>query len=750
MAGRLVLGVERDFCADIKELLEWTKTKSTRGDFVIVPLFRPNPSPPVVPKEGKDKDKDKEDDLYGNTGVIGSRLGCGMASEVTIDSNTWINNVVGKASEDLSEGLDSTDIITRKTSEISFRDELQWTAHLGLQAVLLPTPSLNAPNYARCLHYLINTIITYQQMWIRIPYVGKLPKYLFPEGCADSDESDKSSESSSSDLTADPWEVWDNFRSFGNYDVRVCIALELTKESGQFGGGLSGGERFLEQYQRWRAEPVKCIIIPIELFIMNDAGFPVLCKEHQDVLMIILPTCSNVVIRGGGVIGKDVDLTQHYAYLTYIHKQSKGDEDQFIDSYKDHLQTPLQPLKDNLESTTYEVFEKDPIKYQQYEKAIFLALSDLLGKSTGLYDDNYDDEGEDEGEVVVVDEINLQEGRGHSKATNKKRGVDFESGHGGEHIESKTKNKAKKRSKVNPSTVFKVTVVGAGRGPLVKCALKAAQSLDINIKIIAVEKNPNAVITLRHRCAVENWENVRVISTDMRCWDPSEDDLADILVSELLGSWGDNELSPECLDGAEKCLKVGGVSIPQDYTSFMAPLSTCKLWAKAREKNDMAIATSGMGISTGATLCRPPPGLETPYVVKIHDAKQLARESPVFHFEHPNGLPIHEIDNTRYACLSFTADCTAALHGFAGSFESTLYKDVMISIRPTTHSPGMFSWFPLFLPLLNPVRVNTGDVITVSIWRCTDERRVWYEWCLISPLTTPIQNPNGRSYAIGL
>ena len=29
----------------------------------------------------------------------------------------------------------------------------------------------------------------------------------------------------------------------------------------------------------------------------------------------------------------------------------------------------------------------------------------------------------------------------------------------------------------------------------------------------------------------------------------------DILVSELLGSFGDNELSPECLDGASRFLK---------------------------------------------------------------------------------------------------------------------------------------------------------------------------------------------------
>lgn len=48
-------------------------------------------------------------------------------------------------------------------------------------------------------------------------------------------------------------------------------------------------------------------------------------------------------------------------------------------------------------------------------------------------------------------------------------------------------------------------------------------------------------------------EQVEVISCDMREWDAPEK--ADIIVSELLGSFGDNELSPECLDGAQRFLK---------------------------------------------------------------------------------------------------------------------------------------------------------------------------------------------------
>jgi len=48
-------------------------------------------------------------------------------------------------------------------------------------------------------------------------------------------------------------------------------------------------------------------------------------------------------------------------------------------------------------------------------------------------------------------------------------------------------------------------------------------------------------------------EKVTVVSCDMREWNPPEK--ADIIVSELLGSFGDNELSPECLDNVLKFLR---------------------------------------------------------------------------------------------------------------------------------------------------------------------------------------------------
>lgn len=51
--------------------------------------------------------------------------------------------------------------------------------------------------------------------------------------------------------------------------------------------------------------------------------------------------------------------------------------------YEDYLQTPLQPLMDHLESATYEAFEMDPVKYREYENAIYAALVDKKAELNG-------------------------------------------------------------------------------------------------------------------------------------------------------------------------------------------------------------------------------------------------------------------------------------------------------------------------------------------------------------------------------
>lgn len=129
----------------------------------------------------------------------------------------------------------------------------------------------------------------------------------------------------------------------------------------------------------------------------------------------------------------------------------------------------------------------------------------------------------------------------------------------------------------------------------------------------------------------------------MRCWEAPEK--ADILVSELLGSFGDNELSPECLDGAQRFLKQDGISIPSAYTSFIQPVMTSKLYDDVNSHKDLL-------------------HFETAYVVKLHSVARLAPSQRVFTFIHPEYST--KKSNQRYKKLHFEipSDTGSALvHG---------------------------------------------------------------------------------------
>lgn len=268
------------------------------------------------------------------------------------------------------------------------------------------------------------------------------------------------------------------------------------------------------------------------------------------------------------------------------------------------------------------------------------------------------------------------------------------------------------------------------------------------------------MITLSNRIRSERWTNVTLIASDMRDWELVEK--ADIMVSELLGSFGDNELSPECLDGAQVncytltiiaprkrssagCLvenaqrlldPVSGISIPTSYTSYLAPILSHKNFCNAR----IRAATSGQNDKFS----------ETPYVVKLFNHFKIDEEQACFTFTHPlrpddivDG-PSHDFfrsntrdcrHNERFVSLDFTVSVSCRIHGFAAYFESVLYKDVMISTAPRSVSEGMFSWFPMYFPIHSPIPIHLqpGEqtTLTLNVWRKTGggkvtHARVWF------------------------
>ena len=397
---------------------------------------------------------------------------------------------------------------------------------------------------------------------------------------------------------------------------------------------------------------------------------------------------------------KDLGPTPHLNFLRHLQRNQppKTMLQRFGAGYQDYLQSPLQPLSDNLESITYEVFEKDPVKYDLYYQAIVQALIDWRdqGKPASGPD----------GRVVVA-------------------------------------------------------VVGAGRGPLVTKALLASESEDIPIDMWAVEKNQNAFVLLQRHNEVVWGNSVNIVKSDMRSWKgplrnveaqnpgytgqwplPRDEDgnpivsqeqisptaptpaqapthgHIDILISELLGSFADNELSPECLDGILPLLNpTHGISIPTSYTAYLTPIAAPKLHADilARTITDKEAPN-------------------TPYVVMLHAIDYLSTTSrpnptasatnkasmpikmpnilPVWSFRHGpmEALPAssENTHNTRQARLNFNLRDRAVCHGLAGFFEATLYPGVELSTNPLNmdeKSPGMMSWFPIFFPL--KVRLST-------------------------------------------
>jgi protein arginine N-methyltransferase 5 len=96
------------------------------------------------------------------------------------------------------------------------------------------------------------------------------------------------------------------------------------------------------------------------------------------------------------------------------------------------------------------------------------------------------------------------------------------------------------------------------------------------------------------------------------------------------------------------------------------------------------------------------------------------------------------------------ADGAGELHGFAGYFEADLYPGVSLSTLPSTHTPSMFSWFPIFFPLREPALLPAGAAVGAHVARVVGRHRVWYEWAVTAPTPGAVHNPGGRSYWVGL
>uniref|UniRef100_A0A8D8CZL7 Protein arginine N-methyltransferase n=2 Tax=Culex pipiens TaxID=7175 RepID=A0A8D8CZL7_CULPI len=563
---------------------------------------------------------------------------CFTRSDLLLTSGQWLNRVICRLSNNVD--CDSADGDVRKQGEATMRQEISYAEHLVQTGyVMVRLKSGNCANLARVVGHGLKGILLAEVPMVDLKAAQATWRADVEEDVA----------------VEDPWNWWNNFRSYVDHDTHVKVALEFTADIPK-----------KEEIYRWLGEPVDAIVISSSIFLTNSNNYPVLSKAHQELLVLFHRTLGcHFILKANP---EDKRLVHYSDYIKYILKANYVKDP--MTGYDDLLEIPLQPLYDNLDSFTYEVFEKDPVKYILYQNAIEQALRDR----------------------VPTAELDT-------------------------------------RTSI-------IMVVGGGRGPLVRATINASIKSKRKVKVYVIEKNPNAIVTLSALIR-ELWRdrNVELISTDMREFEPPEK--ADILVSELLGSFGDNELSPECLDGAQKHLKPDGISIPCKSTSYLNPVMTTKIYNQIRSLEKSPHAKDRIVTSRY---------MEGSYVAYLKNVYHIDAPQPLFEFVHPNPAPI--IDNSRSACLTFKASLDCVMHGFTGYFDAVLYKDITISIHPYSHTRGLGSWFSMFFPMTEPVQIRRGDEIRVNFWRCVASHKVWYEWNMTAPRQSHIHNVQGRGMPI--
>nr|CAD2199579.1 unnamed protein product [Meloidogyne enterolobii] len=489
-------------------------------------------------------------------------------------------------------------------------------------------------------------------------------------------------------INEDCWLVWRKFRTLCNNCKNLFVGLAFTEDLGDEFASY-------KQIQRWRAEPLSFIRIDYSLFVRGNGSELKLTDVHSKLLknLFFNNQCQHLLLSSLNYdeLNELVFEEMLNGSLDCIKENNckRVIEEEFLDEYMDVLQIPLQPLSNSLDSSVYNTFEQDKPKYLQYQKAIKTALEDLLLQNLE--------------NIILI-------------------------------------------------------VLGAGRGPLVNASLSAIAETrktfkyqkEFSVKIYAVEKNPNAIISLQY-CNEERWKNsVSIIQSDMRSLtlflESKEIENPDIIISELLGSFGDNELCPECLDGVNNILKENTICIPSSYRNFLTPIQSLRLYQNIRDLKNNNNCNRVNEIKECSELS------DNLYVVCLGQFCYLDKTKHCFEFLHPN---LTNSSNFREASLTFKIPKNSELMGFAAHFEVVLYKNIILSTHPERHTENLFSWFPGLFPLRKLFYCPNECNIVFNIKRKFDKEKVWYEWFIEYEengelIKSELQNENGESQSMNL
>lgn len=562
-----------------------------------------------------------------------------------------------------------------------FEDQINYSVYLGLKFIFLDRFSFK--NLIQKQDFLMSTMKSNQN--IRIVFNLQL--------------------SSDVDLIRSIEVINEMFDSRVIDRIAYCIVVDSDKISSFLSNGISIWSHVIQESICYN---IRFLSIDSRLFLKSDDESLCLPEELNEIIKfyikyeVDLILVDNQVCEGNESLDNHMNLNnntsqyillidntntfnQYLSYLKFLYETHTeySSNDYFLHKYKDILQLPLQPLKDNLTSKTYETFELDSIKYEKYGEAIYYSIKDRL----------------------------------------------------------KVNNENNSKDTVNSQSFpIQIAILGAGRGPLIHQTIEAAKINSAFVSITAYEKNENAIVYLKFKYESYIKSGILYVKhEDIRnLYMIKELNFKyDIVISELLGSFGDNELSPECLENVQAILKPNAIVIPQRYSSYLTPIN---------------FQLTYVSISTNKEI-----SYETPLVCMPNRFYSCFSIEKCFEFCHfhedsnenkENQLKIQkkQVKNLRFKRVFLKEPSNSSLlntyiYGFLGYFDCTLYKNISISTHPYTKTLNMNSWFPIFFPIKSRIPLKTNESISISIERHNNLKSVWYSWVVYTK-ETDINNSN--------
>lgn len=203
-----------------------------------------------------------------------------------------------------------------------------------------------------------------------------------------------------------------------------------------------------------------------------------------------------------------------------------------------------------------------------------------------------------------------------------------------------------------------ILVIGAGKGPLLKSVLKYTNQSDC---ISVVEKNAKCIQCLQK--IVQSRPGVSIVCEDVRKL--QDTDSYDLVISELLGSFGCNEACPEILQNFSK---LKAVMIPQSYSSFI-----CPIYSDLRLEN-----------------------IHRPYLINLSSSYAITESKQVFEFLHPMENRLNQSTTLEFKATNNNEVANA----LCGYFEAIVYGPYKIGNSPRLNDlEKCSSWFPIVFPI---------------------------------------------------